>query len=126
MSIQINSSQDRSQKIDIIKKFFRKYQEQIILIIGGILIATLAFFAGRISTVYKPISKEKLLKGEVKVPIKKEIQSKVNKNRKQEESELENSSDNIDNNENIMGDKEINNNEEVSNNNDEDIQNEEE
>ncbi|MEW6407501.1 MAG: hypothetical protein AB1465_02300 [Patescibacteria group bacterium] len=81
MSIPINLPQKpKNEKIEKIKKFFKKHQERIILTLGAILIAALAFLAGRLST--KPSSinfDKKSLKGQVEIPIKKEIQEQREK-----------------------------------------------
>jgi hypothetical protein len=69
----------KNQKIEVIKSFLKKHQERIILTTGAVLIASLAFVAGRLSTNQKSVNFNKeSLKGEVKVPIKKEIQRQIN------------------------------------------------
>lgn len=83
MSIPINPLQKpKNEKLEKIKKWFKKHQERIILTLGAILIAALAFLAGRLYT--KPLSTDtdldkKSLKGQVEIPIKKEIQEQREK-----------------------------------------------
>lgn len=105
MSIPINFTQkSENEKLEKIKKWFKKHQERIILTLGAVLIAALAFGAGRLSTQQsstKTNLDKKSLKGQVEIPIKKEIQEEREKqNLNNDEKNVKNKKNELDENAN--------------------------
>lgn len=80
--IQLPSQGPKNPQLEAVKKFFQKNQEKVILILGALLIAALAFGAGRLSINQSAVKLDKNsdIKGEVKIPIKREIQKQTTEN----------------------------------------------